>query len=71
MPIYVALVSFGSLFGGFNSVKDTVKLNEILKVLQTKGAKILDIKATAFSKGKNLAYIVYVIIYEAEKPLYP
>ena len=71
MPIYVALVHFKTLTGVFDVVKDTQKLNSVLHMLQMKGAKILDIKATAFPKGEHRASAIYVIIYEAEKPLYP
>ena len=44
MPVFVQLVSSFSTSGRFDTEKDAMSVNKILKNLQDKDAKILDVK---------------------------
>ncbi len=70
MPVYVALWTTSTVKGGFNDKKDTKKINEVLEEIQQKGGKIIDVKVTLGGQ-RNVTPAVYLIIYEADKPLYP
>ena len=70
MPVYIALWATDTMLGIFNTKKDTEKLNEILELIQSKGGKILDVKVSSGGK-ENKVSAVYLILYEADSPLYP
>jgi hypothetical protein len=70
MPVYVALWATDTMLGRFDDKKDTKKLNEILELIQSKGGKILDVKVSLGGK-ENRVSAVYLILYEANIPLYP
>ena len=63
MPTFVQMLSFYSARQRFDEKKDTGRLNEVMKELQEKGAKLLD----KVSLAGNAA--VYVITYQADSPL--
>lgn len=69
MPTYVRLVSFHSGGGKFDAKKDNRALNQILKELQDKGARIVSI--TSAMGGASLQGIAatYTITYEAQSPI--
>lgn len=62
MPVFVQIVS-SLVRAHVDDEKDSRRLSEVMKKLQDKGAKILDVKLTF---GVNL---VYLITYEAQTPL--
>ena len=64
MPTFVQMLSFYSARQRFDEKRDTERLNEVMKELQEKGAKILDVRV---SLAGNAA--VYVITYQADGPL--
>ncbi len=67
MPTFVQMLSFFSARGHFDEKKDTGRLNEALKALQEKGAKILDVKVRL--QYFNAAVAMYLITYESQAPL--
>ncbi|MCK4478750.1 hypothetical protein KAU88_09545 [Candidatus Bathyarchaeota archaeon] len=67
MPVFVQLVSSFST-GRFDTEKDTTSINRILKSLQNKGAKILDVKLS-FGSREHITTVVYLITYEARSPM--
>jgi len=68
MPVFVQLVSSFSTSGKFDVRNESALLNTILKRLQDKGAKILDLKL-GFGNLEHVTTVVYMIMYEAQKPV--
>ena len=69
MPVFVRLVSFNTGGGTFNAKKDSQTINQALRELQDKGARIIDITPAiggAFFQGINATYTV---TYEASSPI--
>jgi len=64
MPTFVRIVSFYSRTGDINEKKDTNRINEVMKNLQEKGAKILDVKVST-----SLPTAFCIITYESYSPL--
>jgi len=54
--------------GKFRAEEDTNSVNTVLKKLQDKGAKILDVKLSIGSQ-EHIVSLVYIIMYEAKGPL--
>jgi len=54
-------------------LKDTKKLNSMLETIQSRSGKVLDVKVATTSKGGRTGgtIAIYLITYEAGKPLYP
>lgn len=71
MPVFAAIWSTASSLGVFKGKKDSETLNYLLSELQSKGAKILDVKVSISRGYKGGVTAVYLIIYEAKEPLYP
>jgi hypothetical protein len=76
MPTFVQILNFTSVTGMFNEAKDTQKVNKTLEHLQSKGARILDIKstiafqeATEHSTAPVAAIHTVTILYEAPQPI--
>ena len=67
VPVYACIFATKTITA-LDSAKDSKKLNEILKTLQQKGARIKDIKVSVGGE-RNSAHAVYLIIYESEEPL--
>jgi len=68
MPVFVQLISSFSTSGKFDVEKDTESVNTMLKKLQDKGAKILDVKLSIGSQ-EHIVSLVYTIMYEAKSPV--
>jgi len=68
MPVFVQLVSSFRTSGRFDTEKDTISINRILRNLQDKDAKILDVKLS-FGSREHITTIVYLITYEAHSPM--
>jgi len=68
MPVFVQLFSSFSTSGKFDADEDTESVNSVLKRLQNKGAKILDVKLSIGSQ-EHIVSLVYSIMYEAKSPL--
>lgn len=68
MPIYVALWSTRTITGVFNAKADAKKINELLGWLQQNGAKIINVKVSLGGERDHIT-AVYLVLYEAEKPL--
>ena len=64
MPTFVQMLSFYSARQRFDEKRDTERLNEVMKELQEKGAKILDVKVSLAGSAA-----VYIITYQADSPL--
>jgi hypothetical protein len=67
MPVFVQMLSFRSSRQDFNEIKDTERINEVLKELQEKGARIIDVKVNLAGTISTAA--VYLITYEADSPI--
>lgn len=67
MPVFVQMLSFRSSRQDFDEVKDTERINEVLKELQDKGARIIDVKVNLAGTISTAA--VYLITYESEQPI--
>ena len=46
------------------------KINERLNLLQQNGAKIKDVKMSTYITSEDYRYIVYLITYEADQPIF-
>ena len=69
MSMFVQLATFSSFSGEFDEKKDSQRINEILRKLQDKGARIVGISTSiSRSSGAN-ATAVYLITYEANDPI--
>lgn len=68
MAKFVQLLTFYSAGGKFDEVKDTHRLNEVLKALQDDKATIISVLPAAGGAGTGTA-AVYVITYEAPAPV--
>ena len=68
MPVFIQLFSSFSTSGRFNAEEDTESVNTVLKKLQDKGAKILDVKLSIGSR-EHIVSLVYIIMYEAKSPV--
>lgn len=68
MPVFVQLVSSFSTSGRFDTEKGTTSINRILKNLQDKGVKILDVKLS-FGSREHITTILYLITYEAQNSI--
>jgi len=68
MPVFIQLFSSFSTSGRFNAEEDTESVNRVLKKLQDKGAKILDVKLSIGSR-EHIVSLVYIIMYEAKSPV--
>jgi len=68
---FVQLWSTKSLTGILDWRKDTKTLNELLREIQSKGGKVLDIKVSIGVGGHNTGHTtcVYLIIYESSEPI--
>ena len=71
MPIFIAITQSTSIGRAFDSSSETRSVNLLLKMLQDRGAKIVDVKLNTYKKEDGVLGAVYMIIYEAETPLYP
>ena len=67
MPVFVQMLSFRSSRQDFDEKKDTERINEVLKELQEKGARILDVKVNLAGTISTAA--IYLITYEADSPI--
>ena len=67
MPVFVQMLSFRSSRQDFDEKKDTERINEVLKDLQEKGARIIDVKVNLAGTISTAA--VYLITYEADTPI--
>jgi hypothetical protein len=67
MPVFVQMLSFRSSRQDFNETKDTERINEVLKELQEKGARIIDVKVNLAGTISTAA--IYLITYEADSPI--
>ncbi len=67
MPVFVQMLSFRSSRQDFNETSDTERINEVLKELQEKGARILDVKVNLAGTISTAA--IYLITYEADSPI--
>jgi len=67
MPVFIQLFSSFSTSTKFNAEKDTESVNRVLKKLQDKGAKILDVKLSIGSR-EHIVSLIYIIMYEAKSP---
>ncbi len=67
MPVFVQMLSFRSSRKDFNETKDTERLNAVLKELQEKGARIIDVKVNLAGTISTAA--IYLITYEADSPI--
>ena len=65
-PVFAQILTFKAV-RRFDETEDTKRINDVLKELQEKGAKILDVKV-ALEAGITA---VYIITYEATNPLSP
>ena len=61
------MLSFRSSRQDFNETKDTERINEVLKELQEKGARIIDVKVNLAGTISTAA--IYLITYEADSPI--
>ena len=61
------MLSFRSSRQDFDEKKDTERINEVLKELQEKGARIIDVKVNLAGTISTAA--VYLITYEADTPI--
>jgi len=68
LPVFIQLFSSFSTSGRFKAEEDTESVNTVLKKLQDKDAKILDVKLSIGSR-EHIVSLVYIIIYEAKSPL--
>jgi len=68
VPTFVHLVSDFTTSGKFNVRKQTETINHILKEIQEKGAKVLDIRV-GIGGQEHIVSLIYIILYEAEKPI--
>ena len=66
MPVFVQVLTFRAV-RRFDESEDTKRINDVMKELQAKGAKILDVKV-ALEAGITA---VYIITYEANNPISP
>ncbi len=71
MPIFISLTRSTPIGKVFDSDSKTRSINLLLKMLQDGGAKIIDVKLKTYEKEDGILGAVYMIIYEAETPLYP
>jgi len=73
LGVYAAIVVFYSALSVFNGVKDTKKLNSMLETIQSRSGKVLDVKVATTSRGGRTGgtIAIYLITYEAGKPIYP
>jgi hypothetical protein len=76
MPTFIEILTFTSVTGIFNDTKDSKKVNKALAHLQSKGARIIDIKTAVAAReetertGTPIAFTKTVtIIYEAPQPI--
>ena len=67
MPVFVQMLSFRSSRQDFDEKKDTKRINEVLKELQEKGARIIDVKVNLAGTISTAA--VYLITYDADSPI--
>jgi hypothetical protein len=67
MPVFVQMLSFRSSRQDFNETKDTERINEVLKELQEKGARIIDVKVNLAGTISTAA--IYLITYDADAPI--
>lgn len=67
MPVFVQLFS-SRASQRLDVEKDTESVNMVLKTLQDKGAKILDVKLSIPSQ-EYIVTLVYIIMYEAKKSI--
>ena len=67
MPVFVQMLSFRSSRQDFNETKDTERINEVLKELQEKGARIIDVKVNLAGTISTAA--IYLITYDADSPI--
>lgn len=71
MPTFIKTVSF-STSGKFNPKKDDPELNAALTHLQSRGAKIIDVKLSLAGIGtavSTLTVASYLITYESPTPI--
>ena len=69
MSMFVQLASFRSTGGLFDEKKDSRRINEILRELREKGAKITGINVSIGGSGGGNTSAVYLITYEASTPI--
>ena len=67
MPTYIKTCSFVTN-RGFNSEKDDAEVNSTLEGLQSRGAKIVEIKMRLAGTGSSVV-ATYLIVYEASSLL--
>ena len=66
MSVYVYVI--GTRDSSFRPPDDSnIEVNNALKTLQDKNARIVDVKLSTCSEGENVVTRTYVIIYEADK----
>ena len=68
MPTYIKTCSFATS-RGFNSEKDDAEVNSALEGLQSRGAKIVEIKMRLAGDGTGSVVATYLIVYEASSLL--
>lgn len=66
MPTFVQTLS-SLVRGHFDDKKETARVNDVMRKLQEKGAKILDVEVTL--GVYNGSHAVYLITYEAVTPI--
>jgi hypothetical protein len=75
MPTFIEILTFTSVTGIFDDAKDSKKVNKTLAHLQSKGARIIDIKTAVAAREETedtspIAFTKTVtIIYEAPQPI--
>jgi len=70
MTIFIAITQPTPVGKVFDNGSETGSINLLLKMLQDRGAKIIDVKPKTYKKEDGVLGAVYMIIYEAETPLY-
>lgn len=68
MAKYVHLITFYSATGKFDEVRDTVRINDVLRKLQDKKANIVSITPVLGDASGGVAEIC-MIVYEAGAPV--
>ena len=69
MPRFIKSISFKAAGGNFNSKKDDVVVNDTLQQLRDDGAEVLDITVRLTGSTIVGQTALYVIEYEAPRPL--
>lgn len=69
MPIFARLISFNTGGGTFNARKDSRAINEVLRELQDKGARIISITPAIGGATFQGINATYTITYEAPSPI--